>query len=108
MQVFKLYFFIILIYAFNISFHFVGDKSTKFFMENWYLLRYLRFKSFDVEKTSEMMKYYYKQRKKHPEAFSVPVNMEWMLTYQGFYYLPYTDEQGRIIVVCDYCNYIIL
>lgn len=85
-------------------FSLAGDEDVKYFMEEWYLLRYLRLKKFDVDETYEMIKHYYKQKKERPEVFCIADNMEQILIRHSAFYLPYRDEQGRVVVICNLCN----
>lgn len=82
--------------------YFVEDEDVNFFTDEWYLLRYLRFRKYDVDETYSTMKHFYRKKLKHPEVFKVPSNAEQLMNYHAFYYLPYADEEGRIVIVVDF------
>ncbi|XP_054714805.1 retinaldehyde-binding protein 1-like [Uloborus diversus] len=64
-----------------------------------YVLRFLRTRKFDCERSQKLMKEHYKFRAKHPAVFPAPSTIEKALRANIFNYLPHRDHLGRAIFV---------
>lgn len=74
------------------------DKKFKFRNDDFYLLRFLRIRKFNCNKSYESMKKVYHMREQKPIFFTFPSNLKHMLDRNFLSILPYTDEEGRAIL----------
>ncbi|XP_071042082.1 retinaldehyde-binding protein 1 [Parasteatoda tepidariorum] len=70
-----------------------------------YLLRFLRVRKFDVQKSFKALDEHYKFRAKYSDCFPSPSGVAKALKANIFNYLPHRDHKGRAIFVIKFKNW---
>lgn len=78
-----------------------GDKIS-YRTDDEYLLRFLRARKFDTDKAIKTIQDFYSIRRKHPDVFDLPPNLESLLNMNFYTRLPYVDEERRVLFKVDY------
>ncbi|GFY63778.1 alpha-tocopherol transfer protein-like [Trichonephila inaurata madagascariensis] len=68
-------------------------------MDDMYLIRFLRCRKYDCERTFKTIRDHYKFRKQHPYIFPLPSGIELAIRSCIFNFLPHRDHKGRAVYV---------
>lgn len=78
-------------------FYFSEDSNIKYRQDDFYLLRFLRVRKYDVQKAYYHVKHFFEVRRKHSDYFVLPRELKSGLELKFITFLPYTDEEGAIL-----------
>ncbi|XP_023232507.1 alpha-tocopherol transfer protein-like [Centruroides sculpturatus] len=85
----------------------INEEGIKCRMDDIFLLGFLRAKSFDVEKSLDLLKNYYNIRVQYLQYFKdlLPSKLEHALSLNCIQFLPKPDQKGRYIMINQVGNW---